>query len=109
MANISEYKTEKRFYTTEDFSKPFTAEIEKVTIEPMDGGDKPVVWLKGHAKGIVSKGHRITTLATLCGSDDTDDMVGLKVRVKIDKVKRKTGGSVDSITFDLPEGDDIPF
>jgi len=69
--------------------RAFDVTIERVTIETMrpsgaagDPQKLAVLWFAGGQKGLVVNRTRLTALTTILGTDDSDQMIGRRIRIR---------------------------
>ena len=87
MAKYGKYFPRK-YYQASDIEEPFEATIERILEERMPDGDlKPVAYLSGHTRAIVLNVTNCQTLELLSKSDDTDNWLGILVRIETEPTR----------------------
>jgi hypothetical protein len=58
--------------------------IDQVRVEPLHGGRKPVLYFRGKSKGLILNATRARALATILGTEETDEWIGSTVTLYAD-------------------------
>ena len=63
-----------------------TVTVDRVVLEDLGDGQKPVMYFKGHDKGLVVNKTNWSMLEHLCRSDESDEWTGQKIRLSVEMV-----------------------
>ena len=84
-----------KWLKSDDLEQPCVLRIKDVTIEQVggEGGDrKPVVHFVGYDKALILNKTNGDAIASLVGSDDTDDWIG--ARIELYKAQTRVNGAL---------------
>lgn len=92
-----------KYLNASHVTMPFVGTVESVELEDVDGNgkSKPVLRFEGRDRGVVLNSTRYDMVSQLAGSRDTDNWIGIKIRVARGKT-RFGGKAVDCVEFGPP-------
>jgi hypothetical protein len=92
-----------KYFKASDLNGPVTYAIRDVTREQLRGRngleDKPVLWFDGTKQGLPANVTNRRLLVPAFG-DDTADWIGLRITLRVERVRGFDGDLVDSIVLD---------